>query len=107
MDQTKKKVSPPVKAHLKAERVQESLQRLPGWSLGEDGGEIVRKRKFNDSSGARAYVNNVCRLAAMRRQPVEIGFSGAQVVVTLKGHPVRGCTGGLTETVLNLAATIG
>lgn len=93
------------RSRLKAERVQEALKHLPGWALGADGNEIVRTRLFGDPEEARAYVNHVCRLASMRHHAVKIGFSGAQVVVTLKGKAVFGA--GLTPSVFNLADTIG
>lgn len=107
MNKTKKVVSKsPEKAHLKAERVQDTIMRM-GWSLGLDGEGLVRTREFDDVEEARAYVGNVCRLAAIWHHPVKIGFSEAKVVVTLKGHLTCGCTGGLTKAVLNLANTIG
>ena len=94
-------------ARLKAERVQEALKRLPGWELDAGGQEIVRARKFKDAVGARAFVGLVCRLSSGQRQPVRIRLSGERVVVTLKGHPVRGCTGGLGKPVFKLAEMIG
>ena len=100
----------PAKAYLKSERLQNALERLPGWTPGPGNDGIVsimRTRVFKDSTGARSYVSLVCRLAAVRRQPVEIRLSGPQVVVKLQGHPVRGCTGGLGKTVFNLADLIG
>jgi pterin-4a-carbinolamine dehydratase len=100
----------PVKAYLKSERLQDALAGVPGWTLspGQDGiPGIVRTRGFDDSRGARSFVNTVCRLAAGQRQPVEVRLSGAQVVVKLQGHPVRGCTGGLGKPVFNLAEMIG
>lgn len=108
MDNMKKVVSKsPVKAHLKAERVQDTLKRMPGWSLGPAGDGLVRTREFDDAAEARAYVGNVCWIASIWHHPVKIGFTEAQVVVTLPGHPARGCTGGLTKSMLNLANTIG
>lgn len=107
MSNTKKAVSEsPEKAYLKAERVQDALKRLPGWSLGAEGDGLVRTREFDDVAEARAYVGNVCRIASIWHHPVKIGFSEARVVVTLK-NPVSGCTGGLTKAVVNLANTIG
>ena len=94
-------------ARLKAERVQEALKRLPGWELDAGGREIVRTRRFKDPVGARAFVGLVCRLSSGQRQPVEIRLAREQVVVTLKGHPVRGCAGGLGSPVFKLAEMIG
>lgn len=97
----------PVKMYLKPERIQEMLQRLPGWKLCPDGGGIVRTRKLKDVEEARSFVNLVCTLAAAQRQPVKIRLSRRQVDVTLEGHPVRGCVGGLGKPVFNLADLIG
>lgn len=97
----------PVRAYLKAERVQDHLRRLPGWELKEGGRGIVRTRTFTDATVARAFVNRVCRLAAGQQQPVNISLTGAKVVVTLEGHPARGCTGGLGRPVFDLANIIG
>lgn len=94
-------------ARLKAERVQEALKRLPGWELAAGGQEIVRTRRFKDAVGARAFVGLVCRLSSGQKQPVRIRLAGEQVVVTLKGHPVRGCAGGLGNPVFKLAEMIG
>jgi hypothetical protein len=38
---------------------------------------------------------------------VSISLDEKEVTVTLKGHPVRGCTGGLTQAVIDLAGLIG
>jgi pterin-4a-carbinolamine dehydratase len=104
----KKKVDfEPVKAYLKSERVQDSFQRLPGWKPSPEGGGIVRTRTFDTAKAARSFVTLVCRLAAGQHQPVEVRLAGAQVVVKLQGHPVRGCTGGLGKPVFNLAEMIG
>jgi pterin-4a-carbinolamine dehydratase len=97
----------PEKLSLKAERVQEELERLPDWTLRPDGKGIERIRPFAEPSKARSFVNHVCRMSSLRRQPVTIAVDAKGVVVTLMGHPVRGCTGGLTGAVLDLAALIG
>lgn len=107
MDKTKKVVSKePAKAHLKAERVQDTLLRK-GWSPGLDGAGMVRTREFGDVEDARAFVGNVCRISAMWHHPVQIGFSEARVVVTLQGFPAFSRTGGFTKAVLKLAEMIG
>ena len=97
---------PPVKADLKAERVQEALRGLPGWSqTGEDA--IQRTRQFTNLAEAETYASFVGKLATCKRQPVTIALTGNRVAVTLTGHPVRGCTGGLTKAVFKLAAILG
>ena len=100
-------LAPPEKMYLKAERIQEQLQRLPKWSLRPDGSGIERVRQVDEPAKAKQFVSYVCRLSSLRRQPVTIDVGRKQVVVTLKGHPARGCTGGLTDAVFDLAALIG
>jgi len=96
----------PTKANLKAERIQEALRKAPGWSLrGEDA--IHRTRQFASLAEAEAYASFVGRLAACKSQPVTIAFNGKRVAVTLTGHPVKGCVGGLTKAVFKLAAILG
>jgi pterin-4a-carbinolamine dehydratase len=96
-----------IKERLKAERIQDALRKLPGWLLLKEKMGIDRVRQFDSVAGAEAYAGFVCRLASARNQPVTVGLSATKVVVTLHGHPVRGCSGGLTDAVFNLAAEIG
>ena len=97
----------PVRLYLKPERIQEQLQRVPDWKLSADGRGIVRTRELRDVLEARAFVDQVCRLSALQRQPVKVRLAGPKVDVTLEGHPIRGCVGGLTVPVFNLAEMIG
>lgn len=97
----------PERMHLKPERVQQLLRELPGWSLGAGGCAIVRSRRFTSVDEAAEFVNAVGRLATSRRQPVTLALAGRTVSLTLTGHPVKGCTGGLTRPVFRLAAMLG
>ena len=99
--------SMPEKLELKPERVQEMLARLPGWSLWPEGLGIQRVREYASTEGAKSFAAQVCNLASVQNQPVIVGLDGSKVVVTLTGHPVRGCTGGLTDPVFHLAELIG
>jgi pterin-4a-carbinolamine dehydratase len=92
---------------LKPERVQELLRALPGWRLRQDGGGIENVRSFNSPKAARAFVGHVCKLAEIRRQPVNVRLAGKQVSITLQGHPAKGCVGGINGAVFNLAGKIG
>jgi pterin-4a-carbinolamine dehydratase len=114
MDQMEKVQQPsevlgdaPVRMELKPERIQLLLQRVPEWRLREDGLGIERVRPVADPGRAREVVEQICRVASALRQPVSIAVDSKQVIVTLKGHPVRGCTGGLTEPVFKLAEALG
>lgn len=97
----------PVRMYLKPERVQQLLLALPSWKLREDGRAIVTEQKFVSAKTAGALGALACRLATQERQPVGIRLMGEQIVITLPGHPVRGCIGGLTRPVFRLAGLIG
>ncbi len=97
----------PEKAHLKPERVQELLMKLPGWRLGAEGRGIQRRRQFRSHAKAQAFVGFVGKLATGLRQPVTIALAGKRVDLILPGHPVKGRTGGLTDNVFDLAGLIG
>ncbi|HYN20942.1 MAG TPA: 4a-hydroxytetrahydrobiopterin dehydratase [Thermoanaerobaculia bacterium] len=105
--------SKPVKANLKSERVQDTnrlqrdLQDIPEWKLGEDSQAIHRVKEFRSLAAAEAFVGFVGKLATLTRQPVTLALAGKLVGVTLAGHPVVGCTGGLNKTVIRLAGMIG
>ena len=92
---------------LKPERVQEALRKLPSWKLSQDGLGIESTRRFATSQRASSFAAYSCRLASKLGQPVKVDLMGEQVVVSLKGHPVRGCIGGLTNPVFKLADLIG
>ena len=101
--------SGPVKAQLKAERVQQMLllRGLHAWKTANEGTAIQRVRQFAGPAEAGAFVGFVSLLAAGQRQPVTIGFAGKRVEITLTGHPVRGFAGGLTNAVFDLATMLG
>ena len=97
----------PEKAHLKPERVEQLLLKLPGWRLGTEGRAIQRRRQFTSFADAQAFVGLVGKLATRRRQPVTIALAGKRVDLTLAGHPVKGRIGGLSNEVFDLAGQIG
>jgi hypothetical protein len=97
----------PVRMNLKPERVQQLLLGVPSWRLREDGRGLETLRRFSHPGAASTFAAQACRLAMMRRQPVMVKLWEGDVVVTLHGNPVRGCTGGLTEPVFHLAGLIG
>ena len=109
MDKIEKDIelSAPERMDLKPERVQEALAKLPSWRLGECGSVIESERQFATCSRASSFAAYACRLASKLDQPVKIDLADRTVVVTLAGHPVRGCTGGLTDPVFKLADLIG
>lgn len=97
----------PVRMNLKPERVQQLMLGLPGWKLRRGGRELETLRRFTSPGAASTFAALACRLAACQRQPVKVAVLGGDVVVRLQGNPVRGCTGGITEPVFNLARLIG
>lgn len=97
----------PEKAHLKPERVQEMLRKLPWWRLGAEGQSITRRRQFTSLGEAQAFVRRVSELAGKFEQPVRMVLSGKRVDLTLAGRPLSGRFGGLTMDVFNLASQIG
>lgn len=97
----------PERMHLKPERVQQLLRELPGWGLGVSGRAIERSRQFTSVAEAAEFVGVAGTLAMSQRQPVTIALAGRNVALTLTGHPIRGCTGGLTHPVFRLAAMLG
>jgi len=107
MSQIQQSLDVPERMHLKPERVQELLRRLPGWNLGEGGKVIERRRDFVSVDEAAEFVGRAGKLAVCQRQPVQIAHAGRSVSVTLTGHTHKGCTGGLTHPVFRLAGLLG
>ncbi|MFL6199476.1 MAG: hypothetical protein ACJ76J_09890 [Thermoanaerobaculia bacterium] len=97
----------PVRMNLKPERVQQLLLGVPGWKLLAEGRGLETVRKFTSPGAASAFAAQACRLATLRRQPVKVRLWGEDVVITLHGHRSRGCVGGVTEKVFELAGLIG
>src|SRR5947208_3057954 len=60
-----------IEERLKAERVQERLKRMPGWSLAKSGQAIGRARELPSAFGATDYAIFVLREAARTRQRVQ------------------------------------
>lgn len=96
-----------VRQRIAAQRVRERLPALPGWRLVEGNRALDRVRELPDATAAAGYVSFVAMLAAAMDQPVGISLAGHRVVLTLHGHPRRGTGGGLTEAVLDFAASLG
>jgi pterin-4a-carbinolamine dehydratase len=92
---------------LKAERVQEFLKSMPGWSLLPGARAIGHVRELGTPAHVEAFVTFVARLSMIERHPVTIDLTPTQVIVTLRGQTQTGCTVALTENVLALATAIG
>lgn len=95
----------PDKAELKPERVQQMLARMLGWEERDGVPGLHRVRGFASGTEAEAYGGLVLRLAARRRQRVDVGLWGKQVHVTIQGRPGR--KAGFTDAVYSLACALG
>lgn len=89
---------------LKAERVQEELKAMPGWTLREDGKAIHCIRQFTHPAGVAEFANLVTVLAVAERHPVLVAIYGSRVSVTLP--PRRGAYG-FTNRDLEFARQLG
>ena len=90
-------VSPPCGtndvARLRPERVQERLQKMPGWNLAAGGYAVDRVRKLATPATAADYAGFVLREAARAKQKIRIGLEGARVLIRVlapTGGPSRG-----------------
>ena len=95
----------PDKAHLKPERVQQTLARMLGWEERDGVPGLHRVRGFANGMEAEAYAGLVLKLAVRRRQQVKLDLSGKQVHVTIQGRPGR--KAGFTNAVYDLACALG
>jgi pterin-4a-carbinolamine dehydratase len=96
-----------IQDRLKAERVQLRLKRMPGWSLLHGGKSIDRARQFHQPEDAVDYATLVLRMASREAFPAQVLVDGKRVVLTLQGHSVSGERGGITDNLLDFAASLG
>jgi hypothetical protein len=96
-----------VQGRLKAERVQQELQAMPGWRLAAGGKTIDRAKAFPNAEVARLYSGFVTAYAGALELPVVTSAAGGQVIVTLHAPRSHGRVGPLTESVLELARLLG
>ena len=96
-----------VQSRLKAERVQLRLKRMPGWNLLHDGKSLDRARQFHQPEDAVDFANLVLRMASREAYPAQVHVDGKRVVLTLQGHSVTGDRGGITDKLLDFAASLG
>ena len=96
-----------LETELKPERVQEALQAMPAWQFNADRRTLGCLHDLGDARVALAYAAFVSEIAAADRQVISVLVSGNLVGVTLHGYPRKGKTGGITESVLELAKRLG
>jgi pterin-4a-carbinolamine dehydratase len=94
-------------ARLKAERVQLRLQQMPGWGLTLQGKALDRAREFKHEEDAVDYATLALRMASRERYPVRVQIAGKSILVTLHDHPRQGVRGGITDKLLDFAASLG
>ncbi len=92
-------------ARLKAERVQEKLQSMPGWSALQGHKAVDRVRDLSDPVTAAAWAGFVAMAAASQQQRVGVEMSGTQVTVTVYGRIGR--RDGVTLEDLDFAKQLG
>ncbi len=89
----------PVDSHLKAERIQSLLGRLPGWEASEGNAAVRRTYRLPDVTSALAFVQYVGTLARSSGQNPDLRLHANEVTVILAGPGAAG----LTEADLELA----
>jgi pterin-4a-carbinolamine dehydratase len=94
-------------ARLKAERVQLRLQQMPGWRLALKGQALDRARQFQHDEDAVDYATLALRMASRERYPVRVHVAGKSILLTLHDHPRPGVRGGITDQLLDFAASLG
>ncbi len=92
----------PVTARLKAERIQELLRELPGWTAAHNATEISRRYALSSPRAAVAFAHFVTETAADHGLAADLDLRPNRVVVTLVGRPARS----LTEAEFGLAKAI-
>lgn len=76
---------PNLEERLKAERVEQYIKMMPGWSLEKDGRTITRLRQFEDAAAAAKYAAYVQDFAGARGVAVSTLRWDQFVMVTLFG----------------------
>jgi len=94
-------------ARLKAERVQLRLKQMPGWGLVHKGKGLDRTREFQHAEDAVDYATLALRMASRERYPVRVQVAGKSIHLTLHDHPRPGVRGGITDKLLDFAASLG
>jgi len=105
--QVQSKERKPVKAQLKAERVQLALKAIPDWKQQPDGESLQRVRQFPQAASAKAYVGYALEVASAFKLPVSLQWADRQLVITLRGFSQKSRQNGLTTAMVNLATALG
>jgi pterin-4a-carbinolamine dehydratase len=92
----------PVTARLKAERIQELLRELPGWTAARNATEISRRYTLSSPRAAVAFAHFVTETAIDHGMAADLDLRPNHVVVTLASRLARS----LTEAEFDLAKAI-
>jgi pterin-4a-carbinolamine dehydratase len=92
----------PIKERLKAERIQELLQGLPGWRVAWGGRAVMRRYALPGHNSVAAFIENVGDLARKRGLRADLDLRPSRVTVRVVSRPARG----LTMAEVNLASAI-
>lgn len=96
-----------VEGRLKAERVEQVLQLMPGWEQERGGRAITRLREFEDPPAAAKYASYVQEYAGSRGVVVSTLRWDHFVLVTLLGHRRRQSFDYLNADALRFALSLG
>jgi pterin-4a-carbinolamine dehydratase len=96
-----------VQDRLKAERVQFRLKQMPGWRLVLKGQALDRAREFQHEEDAVDYATLALRMAGRERYPARVHVAGKSVLLTLHDHSRQGARSGITDKLLDFAASLG
>lgn len=84
-------------AKLKSERVQEELQKMPGWKAVSRFRALSRTRLFTHPQAAARFAGFASELAAMEGHALTLGISGNRVALTVERRNRNGINMPLIE----------
>ena len=87
---------------MKAERVQEPIETIPGWEIVDEGKALRRTYRFPGFRASVAFVAYVAELAEVADHHPDIDIRYSKVTLTLTTHS----EGGLTDKDFALARQI-
>ncbi|HEY9422241.1 MAG TPA: hypothetical protein VIW92_12560 [Thermoanaerobaculia bacterium] len=96
-----------VEGRLKAERVEQVLQLMPGWEQEKGGRAITRLREFEDAPAAAKYAAYVQDYAGSRSVTISTLRWDQFVLVTLLGQRRRRSFDFLNADALRFAVSLG
>jgi hypothetical protein len=96
-----------IKARLKAERVQDMLDEVPGWQLQPGALGLDRVRSFPDSEIALSYAAFAEKLARHSKLTLAAQVTGGHLFLTVHNVGARGRINPINRVVFALAKQLG